>query len=143
MKFFSRCSVSTIALCAFIYAGPALADPRGIWQAQDGAIVKIAPCGRELCATIAVPKSRVDPATGRPWTDKNNPNPALRNRPLVGVAVLSGLVPEAPGKWSGQLYNVDNGQTYTGHLVEIDRGTVRVEGCVIGICGGRNMSRLR
>ncbi len=105
--------------------------------------MQVGPCGAYLCATIAVPKSPVDPATGQPWTDKNNPNPALRSRSLVGVAVLSGLVQEAPGKWSGQLYNVDNGQTYTGHLVEIDRGTVRVEGCVIGICGGQYMSRLR
>jgi uncharacterized protein (DUF2147 family) len=147
MTFYGRCS-ATIIVCAFVslsafVCGPAHADPRGLWQAQDGAIVKIGPCGRALCATIATPKSRVDPATGQPWTDKNNPDPSQRGRPLIGVAVLSGLVPDGPGKWSGQLYNIDNGQSYTGHLVEIDRGTVRVEGCVIGLCGGRNMSRLR
>jgi uncharacterized protein (DUF2147 family) len=147
MTFYGHCSASII-VCAFVslsafVCGPAQADPRGLWLAQDGAKVQVGPCGARLCATIAVPKSRVDPATGQPWTDKNNPNPALRSRPLVGVAVLSGLVPETPGKWSGQLYNVDNGQTYTGHLVEVDRGTVRVEGCVIGICGGQNMRRLR
>jgi uncharacterized protein (DUF2147 family) len=146
MTFYGRCSASILALSALVclsVSGPAQADPRGLWLAQDGARVQIGPCGARLCAIIATPKSRVDPETGQPWTDKNNPNPALRGRPLIGVVVLSGLTPEAPGKWSGQLYNVDNGQTYDGHLTEVDRGTVRVEGCAIGVCGGQDMRRLR
>ena len=74
---------SAVALIAVISAGTALADPKGVWLAQDGARVRVGPCGGALCATIATPKSAVDPETGRPWTDKNNPDPALRNRPLV------------------------------------------------------------
>ena len=73
---------SAVALIALISAGTALADPKGVWLAQDGARVRVGPCGGALCATIATPKSAVDPETGRPWTDKNNPDPA-RNRPLV------------------------------------------------------------
>jgi uncharacterized protein (DUF2147 family) len=92
---------------------------------------------------IATPKSPTDPATGGPWTDNNNPDPGQRGRPLAGVAVLYSLMPDGPGKWSGQLYNVDNGQTYVGHLLELDGRTVRVEGCAIGICGGQNMTRLK
>jgi uncharacterized protein (DUF2147 family) len=137
------CSMSAFALCATVWAGTALADPRGLWLAEDGAKVRVGPCGNALCATIAAPKSRVDPATGQPWTDKNNSDPNQRNRPLVGVAVLSGMMPDGPGKWSGRLYHIDNGNTYNGHLIEIDRNTIRVEGCVIGICGGRNMSRIQ
>jgi hypothetical protein len=75
-----------------------LADPKGLWLAQDGAHVKVGPCGAGLCATIASPSSAVDPETGRPWTDKYNPDPALRGRPLVGVPVLYGLVPDGPIK---------------------------------------------
>jgi uncharacterized protein (DUF2147 family) len=134
---------SAVALIAVISAGTALADPKGVWLAQDGARVRVGPCGGALCATIATPKSAADPETGRPWTDKNNPDPALRNRPLVGVAVLSFLVPEGPGRWSGRLYNIDNGQSYSGRLLEIDPRTIRVEGCAIGICGGQNMVRIK
>jgi uncharacterized protein (DUF2147 family) len=134
---------SAVALIAVISAGTALADPKGVWLAQDGARVRVGPCGGALCATIATPKSAADPETGRPWTDKNNPDPALRNRPLVGVAVLSSLVPEGPGRWSGRLYNIDNGQSYSGRLLEIDPRTIRVEGCAIGICGGQNMVRIK
>jgi uncharacterized protein (DUF2147 family) len=99
--------------------------------------------GAALCATIAKPKSSVDPQTGLPWTDKNNPDPAHRGRPLIGVPVLYGLVPDGPGRWSGRLYSIDNSNSYTGHLLEIDPRTIRVEGCAIGICGGQNMTRIR
>ena len=80
---------------------------------------------------------------GRPWTDKNNSDPAQRNRPLVGVAVLRSLQPSGPGKWSGTLYNVENGNTYEGHLLDVGPRTIRIEGCAIGICGGRNLSRIQ
>jgi uncharacterized protein (DUF2147 family) len=143
MKLYRLCGVSAVALFTLVGAGTALADPKGLWLAQDGAKVRVGSCGRALCATIATPKSPTDPSTGGPWTDKNNPDPAQRGRPLVGVAVLSSMVPDGPGKWSGRLYNTDNGQSYEGHLLELDRQTIRVEGCVIGICGGRNMTRIQ
>ena len=143
MKSYGLWGASAVVLSVFVCAGTALADPKGLWLAQDGARVRVGPCGGALCATIATPKSRVDPETGLPWTDKNNPDPAQRNRPLVGVAVLYSLVPDGPGKWTGHLYNVDNGNTYSGHLLELDARTIRVEGCAIGICGGQNMSRIK
>jgi hypothetical protein len=49
-----------------VSAGSALADPKGLWLAQDGAHVRVGPCGAALCATIAKPKSSVDPQTGVP-----------------------------------------------------------------------------
>jgi uncharacterized protein (DUF2147 family) len=143
MKLYTLCAAAALPLFAFAGAGTASADPKGLWLAQDGARVRVGPCGAALCATIATPKSAVDPETGRPWTDKNNPDPAQRGRPLVGAAVLSGLLPDGPGKWSGRLYNVDNGNSYSGHLLELDGRTIRVEGCAIGICGGQNMSRIK
>ena len=53
----------------------AAADPRGLWQADDGSRVRIAACGKALCGTMASMPTPIDPATGRPWTDKNNPDP--------------------------------------------------------------------
>ena len=107
MKLYRLCSISGLTLTVLVSAGTALADPRGLWLAQDGARVRVGPCGAALCATIAAPKSQVDPQTGQPWTDKNNPDPAMRNRSLVGVPVLYSLMPDGPGRWSGRLYNID------------------------------------
>jgi len=143
MKRYRLYSLSALALFAFVSAGTALADPRGLWLAQDGATVRVISCGNGLCATIASPKSPIDPATGAPWADKNNADPGMRNRPLLGVEVLSSMMPDGPGRWSGPLYNTDNGQTYPRHLLEIDRNTIRVEGCVLFICGGQNMRRMQ
>jgi uncharacterized protein (DUF2147 family) len=143
MKLRRLCAAAAVTVFALFCAGAASADPKGLWLAQDGARVKVGPCGGALCATIAAPKSAYDPETGRPWTDKNNPDPAQRGRPLVGVPVLYGLVPEGPGRWSGRLYNVDNGNSYVGRLLELGPATIRVEGCAIGICGGQNMTRIK
>jgi len=143
MKWFGLWGAAVIVLSVFASAGSAFADPKGLWLAQDGAHVRVGNCGGTLCATTAKPKSPVDPQTGQPWTDKNNPDPAQRGRSLVGVPVLYGLVPDGPGRWSGHLYNIDNGNVYAGHLLELDARTIRVEGCAIGICGGQNMSRIK
>ena len=106
--------------------------------------MRIARCGQALCATIAAAKSPTDPQTGAPWADKHNPDPAQQGRPLVGVYVLYNMVPDGPGKWSGTLYNVDDGHTYPGHLFELGPRAIKIEGCgALGICGGQNMSRLR
>ena len=55
-----------IAAPLAISAGSASANPKGLWLAQDGAHVKVGPCGGAPCATIATPRSAVDPETGRP-----------------------------------------------------------------------------
>jgi uncharacterized protein (DUF2147 family) len=140
-----RSLVFGLAIILFGAAGiaGAKADPRGLWLAQDGAKVRVGSCGGTLCATIAEAKSRIDPATGQPWTDKNNPDPALRRRPLVGLPVLWSLQPTSQGKWSGTLYNVENGNTYEGHLLDVGPRTIRIEGCAIGICGGQDLSRIQ
>jgi uncharacterized protein (DUF2147 family) len=145
MKLFWLCSFSTLALL-LLGAGAVRADPKGLWLAQDGAQVRIAKCGQgreALCATVAAAKSPVDPETGQPWTDKHNPDPNQRGRQLVGVYVLYNMITDQPGRWSGTLYNTDDGHTYPGHLLELNQSTVRIEGCAIGICGGRNLTRIR
>jgi uncharacterized protein (DUF2147 family) len=144
MKIDRRNSLFAVVLFILLGMGTAHADPKGLWLAQDGAQVRIAKCGQDaLCATVAATKSPVDPDTGEPWTDKHNPDPNERGRPLLGVYVLYNMMPDGPGKWSGYLYNTDDGHTYPGHLLEINHNTVRVEGCALGICGGRNMTRIK
>jgi len=140
MKLFWLLRLGVIALSAVIGTGMALADPRGLWLAQDGASVRVSACGKGICGALASTKSPADPATGEPWTDKHNPDPEKRGRQLVGVAVFV-MTPDGPEKWSGTLYNTENGQTYPGHVIEIDGNTIRVEGCA-GICGGQTMRRI-
>src|SRR2546423_889877 len=122
--------------------GPATADPRGLWQAMDGSRVRLAKCGAAPCGTPAGMNTPTDPATGRPWTDKNNSDPSKRSRPLIGLMVLISMQPSGPGKWSGTLYDNDRGLTLPGHVMEQNPSTIRVEGCMGALCGGENMTRV-
>jgi uncharacterized protein (DUF2147 family) len=138
------------ALCAsLLFAGVAFgsasADPKGLWLAKDGAHLLIGSCGKKaLCGTLASTNPPLDPDTGQPFTDKLNPDPAKRGRPLVGVQILIAMTANGPGKWSGYLYNTDDGHTYDGNLIEVDAKTIRVEGCAApGVCGGQNMTRIK
>jgi uncharacterized protein (DUF2147 family) len=135
--------MTAVMLAAFAAAGPASADPKGLWLAHDGAHVRVSSCGNALCGTIAKTKSATDPDTGKPWTDKNNPNESLRGRPLLGVEVFISMKPDGRGKWSGELYSTADGHKYSGHLLEINARTMRVEACVGSACGGQNMRRVR
>jgi uncharacterized protein (DUF2147 family) len=142
MRFQALCSVFVFSLSAFVSAAAAHADPRGLWLAQDGAKVRVAACGKAICGKIAVAKSPTNPDTGQPWTDKDNPDSALRSRPVVGIEVFISMMPDGPGKWTGELYNINGGQTVPGHLYEIDAKTLKVEGCAGNLCGSQNLTRL-
>jgi uncharacterized protein (DUF2147 family) len=125
---------------------PALAaDPSGNWLTESGAAtVRIASCGAELCGTIVALKEPNDPATGKPKTDKNNPDASLRNRPVIGVQIVFGMKPSGtPDKWNGQVYNAEDGKTYSGSITLQGANSLKLEGCVFGglVCKGQTWTR--
>jgi uncharacterized protein (DUF2147 family) len=121
------------ALLALTLAGTAnAAQPiAGRWLTQDGsAIVQIGPCGGGTCGRIAtVLKAR----PGAPTTDVNNPDPALRNRPVVGTTILSGFS-DAGDDWRGRIYDPRNGKSYKSIVARSPDGTLKVKGCISFIC---------
>ena len=122
------------------------ADPHGIWQTEGGkAQVRLADCGGALCGTIIGLSEPNNPATGRPKTDENNPDAAKRSRPMIGVQILMGMKPQGPDKWSGDIYNAEDGKTYSGSFTLISATSGKVEGCVLGglICRGQSWTRVK
>jgi len=114
----------------------------GIWLTQAGdAKVRVSKCGGGICGVIVWLKTPIDPATGNAQIDDKNPNPALRKRPIVGLPLFSGMQPAGPNKWSGQIYNADDGGTYASNVSVAGPGSLRVEGCVGALCGGETWSR--
>jgi uncharacterized protein (DUF2147 family) len=138
-------SVLAAAAFACLLALPArAADPTGVWLTEGGkSRIRIAECAGALCGTIVWLKEPND-AQGRPKMDRNNAEPALRNRPLVGVPILIDMKPNGPNKWSGQVYNAEDGKMYTANLTSQGPNAVRLEGCVLGglICKGQTWSRV-
>lgn len=113
------------------------ASPTGLWLAEDGAQIRISPCGRYLCGVLVQPAANAGP------TDRNNADPAKRDRPLAGIEVLISMRRDEPNKWTGHVYNMDDGKIYEAHLIENDEKSIRIEGCWLGICGGQNLTRIR
>jgi uncharacterized protein (DUF2147 family) len=111
------------------------ADPSGTWLTQSGDTrVRIARCGAEYCGTIAASTYQ---------KDTNNADPKLRERNIVGVRMIWDLRPEGDG-YTGQLYNPQDGKTYTGKLKVTSPKTLQLSGCVFGglICKSQTWTKV-
>lgn len=63
--------------------------------------------------------------------DENNPNPKLRNRPLIGLKLLQGFKYAGNNKWTkGKIYDPNNGKTYKSNLTLNEDGTLKVRGYI-------------
>jgi uncharacterized protein (DUF2147 family) len=112
------------------------AEPVGEWLvAEKTAHIRIVDCIDALWGVVAWEK---DPG----GLDEKNPNPARRTRPTLGIPILLGMKPIAPGKWDGAIYNSENGKTYSGGIRMNAGGSLRIFGCILGfLCGGETWTR--
>ena len=137
----------TCLLALLVAVEPAFAyDPIGTWYtARNRAQVRIAHCGRDtLCGVIVWLKDPKDPKTGKPWNDINNVDPTKRARPLIGVRIVLDLTQSnSSNKWRGQVYNADDGRTYSGYLTMTGADALELKGCVLGgiICRSETWKR--
>ena len=142
-RFWSSLVVLIALVAAPVARSETAGEPTGVWLTQSGdARVKVSKCGGGLCAVIVWLKDPINAATGKPEVDDKNPNPALAKRPMIGLSLFSGMRPAGPNKWSGQIYNADDGKSYESHISVSSPDTLRVEGCVGALCGGENWTRV-
>jgi uncharacterized protein (DUF2147 family) len=127
------------ALCAL--ASPVFAQetPKvaGVWQSQSGITrVKVSPCGTGLCAHVVWQKN--------PSKDVHNPEPEKRERPIVGLQLVSNMKPAAPGEWTGEIYNYEDGKTYHGKVKAVSANAIEIGGCVMGgmICQSKTWTKV-
>jgi len=124
----------SIAILGISAVASYAADPTGIWHTKENATVRVSSCGEGLCATIASIKEPNDPQTGKPKTDIRNVDPSKRNRPIVGLQIFTGLRPEGANKWTGRIYSPEDGKAYDVNVVLENAGTLKIQGCVFGVC---------
>lgn len=126
-------ALATLALST----GLALAtEPIGEWLVTDGyANIRIEKCGDQYWGVVSWEQ--------KPGTDINNPDPNKRNRPTLGMPVLLAMKATQPKRWDGQIYNSENGKTYTGNISLASPDVLRVEGCLLIFCGGQDWTRVK
>jgi uncharacterized protein (DUF2147 family) len=137
-----------IAIFAALLAAPPVkaqagGDATGVWLTQAGdAKVRVSKCGGGICGVVVWLRDPIDPATGKPQLDDKNPNPALAKRPVIGLALFTGMHASGPNKWSGEIYNADDGKSYHSNISLSGADALRVEGCVGPLCGGETWTRV-
>ena len=124
--------VALFALCA-LNAAPAFAAApvAGKWlTTEKDSVVEIAPCGPAICGRI---QRIIAPTPKGPPRDTNNPDPALRGRPIQGLTILSGFK-DIGKNWQGSIYDPRAGKTYKSFLTRLANGTLQVKGCFGPFC---------
>ncbi len=126
-----------IAAClSAVSAAPAAAadSAEGIWRLNDGRVtVRINPCGPKLCGFVVGLGQPLD-KKGRPKIDHENPNPALRSRPVMGLQVLFNLRAKGSDSWAGTIYNADDGGTYSASLKLRSGNSMQLRACLGPFC---------
>ena len=94
----------------------------GRWKSPGGnSIIDIAPCGSELCGTVAWASDRAKQDAAK-VTDK-----------LVGTQLLTGLQERRPGRWQGKLFIPDRNMRVTAKIQLASPEQLKVSGCAAAV----------
>ncbi len=119
----------------------------GLWKTEPNpngcAIVEIGRDGSTFNGRIVWLEKPVygpdEPRPGQPKVDLNNPNPELRNRPIMGLEILKGFVYKGHGRWKeGTIYDPNVGKTYKCKMWLVGHDTLKVRGFIGFSFLGRN-----
>jgi len=93
-------------------------DIVGTWLNEEGtAQVGVFKIGSQYYGKIVWLETPDDSITGLPRTDKENPDPALQSKPLLGLLNLTGFVFDEDDEWKdGKIYDPKNGKTYSCYI---------------------------
>jgi uncharacterized protein (DUF2147 family) len=112
-------------------------DPTGLWRTEASTYqYRIARCGDVWCVYLAWVAENV--------RDEQNPDPAKRDRWVIGIVVVADGKPDGTNRWKGNGYWIRNGNTYAGYAELVNNDTLKVSGCIFGgvVCGSTNLYRL-
>ena len=116
----------------FLALAAMLADEssvEGRWRSPGGnSIIDIAPCGTELCGTVA-------------WASEKAKQDARRaTDQLIGTQLLTSLQEKKPGRWEGRLFIPDKSLRVTAKIQLAGPQQLKVSGCAI-ICSSQLWNR--
>lgn len=124
------------SLFLMVFAGAALAQTEadaivGVWESGNGkARIKIDKANDKFNGRIVWLREPNDEA-GKPKLDKNNPEEALRSKPLLGYSMLKGFSYKGEKKWEdGTIYDPESGSTYSCTITMTDENTLDVRGYI-------------
>lgn len=111
-------------------------DILGLWFNQEKtAKVKIEKIGSKYYGRIVWLETPNDEETGKPRTDKENPDNDLKSAPLKGLRILKDFTyDEGSEEWkNGTIYDPKNGKTYSCIAKMNENGGLDLRGYVLGV----------
>jgi uncharacterized protein (DUF2147 family) len=104
----------------------------GVWKTGEGtAMVRIYKNGDKYQGKIVWLKEPIDPETGKPKLDKNQEDPSLKSRALLGLINIWGFKYTTSNTWEeGSIYDPKNGNTYSCTIKMINPNTLEVRGYI-------------
>jgi len=135
-------AVSALLFILFLSAQIAFAADEdkivGLWiTPRNECKIEIFKSGLKYCGTIAWLKEPLYLAdddggmAGKPVVDRENPNPNLRSRTLIGLRLVEGFTYAGKNVWEkGTIYNPDNGKTYKCRMILSAPDRLEVKGFI-------------
>ncbi len=122
----------------FVHADEPGDEILGVWHtADDKSRVQIFRVKNQYFGRIISLKEPNWPATdelgmgGKPKTDRRNPNHELRNRPIVGMQLMTGFTLAGKELWEGgKIYDPESGKTYKCKMTLVNPDRLEVRGYV-------------
>lgn len=104
----------------------------GVWEPSNGRVkVKIDKIADKYYGKIVWLKEPLDPESGLPKTDKNNPDESMREVPLKGYRMFKDFVYKGSDEWAdGTIYDPLNGSTYSCVIKLKDVNTLEIRGYI-------------
>jgi uncharacterized protein (DUF2147 family) len=65
-----------------------------------------------------------------------------RGRPVMGSAIILPMKADSVDRWSGQVYNAEDGKTYNGSFALSAANKAELKGCVAIICKTKTWTRI-
>ena len=144
--------LSPLIFCIMILARAsslAAEAPVGEWLGPDWYVfgyakVRIENCGGALWGVVS--------GELEPRQDSENPDPALRGRPTLGMPILLDMrekeltiLGEKTTRWEGHFYNSRNGNIYEANIRLLRPHVMKLEQCELGgvFCGRQDWTRVQ
>lgn len=109
-------------------------DPSGTWVTEDGrARIRLERCGaaqQRICGYIVWMNAPLD-ERGQPVRDSYNPDPLKRARYVLGHQLIMGLKPAPEGWFDGEIYNAEDGRSYSVMLWRDGSDRLKLRGCML------------
>ncbi|MDR3474698.1 MAG: DUF2147 domain-containing protein [Devosia sp.] len=126
----------------------------GVWLTEAKSEITVLPCPDDFCGAITkivVPKDvyeqnkqAIDTMGATQFTDEMNKDPSLKGRPIMGLQILKLHPSSKPKIYDGEIYNPQDGNTYSGYVEVLGQDKIRLNGCILYniICKGEDWTRV-